>query len=47
MHACGWRFGAVVLVVRRGRDGQPPLVIESQRITQSAWRYRAPKEKKP
>ena len=38
----GYRYGAVVLVVRRGEDGQPPLEIETRRVSSSRYEYRAP-----
>lgn len=37
----GYRYGAVVLVVRRGRDGQPALPIDVRRVSASHYEYRA------
>jgi hypothetical protein len=47
--ACGWRFGAAVLVVARGSDGGCPWLIERQRLTQdgSQWRYRYARQLDP
>ena len=45
---CGYRYGAVVHVVRRGEDGQPPLEIETRQASGARWEYRArPKGRTP
>lgn len=39
---CGYRYGAVIERARKGRDGLPPLQIETRQVSVSRWEYRAP-----
>lgn len=39
---CGYRYGAVIERVRKGRDGQPPLTIETRQVSVARYEYRAP-----
>lgn len=36
----GYRYGAVVMRVRRGQDGEPPLDVETRQVSASRWEYR-------
>lgn len=39
----GYRYGAVIFNVRRGKDGHAPLDIEKRQKGPGRWEYRAAK----
>lgn len=37
---CGYRYGSLIEAARKGRDGWPPVSIETRRVTSARWEYR-------